>query len=297
MLTSIPAAFYRDYDCFLKGEDIADGWNHTSLLKAAVVAAVRFPESHLEQLRQGILALNERHLNLGTGNYHHTLTCVWGQLVKQWLSQADLNDPNVWNRLQVQLSDSRIPLMFYSHEKLDSERARSEWVPPDIAPISLPSPLPDELRTVWWDFCRLQISAERWTHQAHLEVAQAALIGYRRQARFVLKSGILRLNASHGIIESPDRGYHETLTHAWVRLVCEHLTESGYWTSGQLMPLPERLLRKDTLFDFYSRERLKLHQARYQVIEPDLRPLPDFPEHFFSFAAEGIEKNSRNLAP
>ena len=158
-------------------------------------------------------------------------------------------------------------------------------------------PLPADLRTVWSDFCRLRIPAERWTHGAHLEVAQAALIGYRRQASQVLKAGILRLNASHGIIESPDRGYHETLTHAWIRLVCQHLTQGDYWKSGQLKPLPERLLCKDTLFEFYSRERLKLHEARYQVIEPDLRPLPDFPDHFFSCALEGVEKNSRNLAP
>jgi hypothetical protein len=89
-------------------------------------------------------------------------------------------------------------------------------------------------------------------------------------------SGIRQLNDSHGTPNSAARGYHETITRAYVELLAEFLN-----SVPQTMPSSERVARllatrlaaKEALLRFHSRERLMSSEARATWIEPDLLPL------------------------
>lgn len=91
-----------------------------------------------------------------------------------------------------------------------------------------------------------------------------------------LRTGISQLNDSHGTPNSATRGYHETITRAYVHLLAEFLD-----SVPRTMPLAERVARllasrlaaKEALLQFYSRERLMCSEARATWIEPDLLPL------------------------
>ena len=70
--------------------------------------------------------------------------------------------------------------------------------------------------------------AVEWRHRQHLKVAYLYL---RRsplpEALERIREGIKRFNAAHQVPETIDRGYHETMTHAWMRLVYFTLQEYG----------------------------------------------------------------------
>jgi hypothetical protein len=90
-----------------------------------------------------------------------------------------------------------------------------------------------------------------------------------------LRAGIRRLNESHGGVNSDTRGYHETITVCYVRLLEQFLD------AGPAAPLPHRvavlldspLAAKPMLSAFYSTDRLMSTTARAQWVEPDLAPL------------------------
>jgi hypothetical protein len=90
-----------------------------------------------------------------------------------------------------------------------------------------------------------------------------------------LRSGIRRLNESHGGVNTQMRGYHETITVAYVRLLAQFLE------AGPAAPLPDRvaalldspLAAKRMLSAFYSTDHLMSTIARAQWVEPDLAPL------------------------
>ena len=86
---------------------------------------------------------------------------------------------------------------------------------------------------------------------------------------------VRRLNESHGGVNTDTRGYHETITVAYVRLLAQFLDR------GPAMPLPDRvallldspLAAKRMLLSFYSTDRLMSTDARARWMEPDLAPL------------------------
>lgn len=116
-----------------------------------------------------------------------------------------------------------------------------------------------------------------WTHRAHL------LVGLWYASRLpeadalgVVRAGILQLNGAHGVPTTPTRGYHETITRAYLRLIAGFVAEDvglDGWAARA-----ERLLarygEKDCLLRYYTRDRLMSSEARFGWVEPDLRPLP-----------------------
>lgn len=123
--------------------------------------------------------------------------------------------------------------------------------------------------------CRLPHS--EWTHQAHLTVGAWHVDRYgANEALAQLRIGIRRLNDSHGTPNSATRGYHETITRAYVQLLAAFLD-----TCPPTMALAERVARllaspvadREALLRFYSRERLMSSEARTAWLEPDLLPL------------------------
>jgi hypothetical protein len=127
------------------------------------------------------------------------------------------------------------------------------------------------------DFTAGVIPAAAWTHVAHIRVGtwHVARFGPDEALRR-LRAGIRRLNEQHGTGNSPTRGYHETITAAYVRLIAAYLDRCP-----AAQPLAERARRliegplgaRDVLLRFYSRERLLSPAARADWVEPDLAPL------------------------
>lgn len=122
--------------------------------------------------------------------------------------------------------------------------------------------------------CAIPESA--WTHAAHMVVGLWHVHRYgAEEALSRLRAGIRRLNESHGGVNTDTRGYHETITVAYVRLLAQFLDR------GPAMPLPDRvallldspLAAKRMLLSFYSTDRLMSTDARARWMEPDLAPL------------------------
>jgi hypothetical protein len=126
-----------------------------------------------------------------------------------------------------------------------------------------------------------------WTHACHLIVGTWYVARWGAgEALPRLRAGIRRLNESHGTPNSPTRGYHETITRAYVYLIgafLERGTGTGIGTGpgpdGTSLTAHVRALlggplgRRDALLAFYTRETLFSPRARAEWVEPDRRPL------------------------
>ena len=126
-------------------------------------------------------------------------------------------------------------------------------------------------------FTSLRLPKEEWTHAAHLTVGLWHVDRYGpAEALTRLRDGIRRLNESHGNVNTPTSGYHETITAAYVMLLAQYLeTCSPELSLGARVQrlLAGPLAGRDMLFTFYSRERLMSVEARAQWLEPDRGPL------------------------
>ena len=121
------------------------------------------------------------------------------------------------------------------------------------------------------------VPEQAWTHAAHLTVGLWHVDRYGHdEALARLRLGIRRLNESHGGVNTATRGYHETITVAYVELLSQFLSSFTDGTSlrdrlGALLDSP--LASKDALLRFYSRGRLMSTTARAQWVEPDVAQL------------------------
>lgn len=113
-----------------------------------------------------------------------------------------------------------------------------------------------------------QYTPEEWTHEAHVRVALAYVQADPQRALERMRTGILKLNDSHGVVQTPERGYHETLTRLWIELVRLAWEKHGRWD-----PLWAELQDKFLPLRFYSKQRLMSWEARTQWLEPDRSPL------------------------
>jgi hypothetical protein len=134
-----------------------------------------------------------------------------------------------------------------------------------------------ELSALAAAFESCSLSKAEWSHRAHLLVGMWYAGRLPADAALdAMRTGLRRLNASHGAPTTPAGGYHETITRAYMRLISrfvrEDVKEDG-WAARS-----ERLLarhgERDHLLHYYSRERLMSPEARRGWVEPDLRPLP-----------------------
>ena len=126
-------------------------------------------------------------------------------------------------------------------------------------------------------FVGCTLPRDEWTHAAHLVVGAWHVHRYGPdEALKRLRTGIRRLNDSHGTVNSATSGYHETVTAAYVRLLAAFLEACP---AG--MPLEKRIERlvsspladKNVLLAFYARDTLMSARARAEWIEPDTAPL------------------------
>jgi hypothetical protein len=131
---------------------------------------------------------------------------------------------------------------------------------------------------LWTAFHERALGTEEWTHTAHLRMAWMHLARTSLdEAHLRMRVGILRLNAAQGRVETPLRGYHETLTRAWLLLVQEarradaqapgSAPDSASFVAAHALP-------RELPLAYYSRERLFSLAARAMFVEPELAPLP-----------------------
>ena len=116
-----------------------------------------------------------------------------------------------------------------------------------------------------------------WTHRAHLTVALWYASHHSPdEALDRVRAGILRLNQAHGVPTTPTRGYHETITRFYMRIVTHHVgagPEGDDWAE-RANCMYERLGARDLPLRHYSEGRLKSAEARAGWVEPDLRAMP-----------------------
>jgi hypothetical protein len=116
-----------------------------------------------------------------------------------------------------------------------------------------------------------------WTHRAHLTVALWYAAHHDAdEALDLIRVGILRLNAAHGVPTTPTRGYHETITRFYMRVVAHFVEqeESGGDWAERANRLVARYGHRELPLRHYSEARLKSAEARAGWVEPDLLPLP-----------------------
>jgi hypothetical protein len=120
------------------------------------------------------------------------------------------------------------------------------------------------------------LRVEEWHHKQHIKVAYLYLRKYPfEKAMEKMREGVKAFNAAKGIPEALDRGYHETMTQAWLRLVHFTLCEYGpAETAEAFYEQSPQLTQKKTLRFFYTKDRFQTWQAKKEFVEPDIIPLP-----------------------
>jgi hypothetical protein len=133
---------------------------------------------------------------------------------------------------------------------------------------------PDEAFLKAFEDCTLPF--EQWKHPAHIKVAYLYLRALPFDGALAkVRASIQRYNAATNTPETLERGYHETMTVAWMRLVQFTLEEYGPAAGAEaFLETQEHLLNRKALRFFYSRDRLISWQAKAEWVEPDLTPLP-----------------------
>lgn len=129
---------------------------------------------------------------------------------------------------------------------------------------------------LWEAFGSKTLPESEWTHRAHLRVAWLHSRRYALdEAHVMMRVGIIRLNAAHGLVETVARGYHETITRVWLVVVRAMMKEAPAESSLAFVDAFKDRLGSDALLRHYSKGRLMSLEARATFVEPDLVPLPD----------------------
>ena len=130
-----------------------------------------------------------------------------------------------------------------------------------------------DLLTAFED-CSLPI--EQWTHRTHVRVAYLFASTHDfASAVDRMREKIKAYNKATDTPEEIDRGYHETITQAFMRLVFAANLQTGpHGSSDDFCDSHPELLTKQAVLSYYSRERIMTRVAKTGFVEPDLCPLP-----------------------
>ncbi|MEM9795514.1 MAG: hypothetical protein AAF919_03435 [Pseudomonadota bacterium] len=121
---------------FEAGEVKPSEFHHRNHLKLAYVYLCESGVPAASDKMRGSLAKFLKDNNVPASKYHETLTISWTQAVKHFMAKAGA--PTSFDEFiaaDERLLDTDIMLTHYKRETLFSDRARSEFVQPDIEPI------------------------------------------------------------------------------------------------------------------------------------------------------------------
>src|SRR3954469_1872845 len=133
----ILALVRRFDDCTLPREE----WTHAAHLTVALWHLLEYDWAEaVVRVRAGIRRYNAAHdiRTTPTGGYHETLTLFWLRRVRAFLEDGR-NEARSLVALANDLSaslDSRLPLEYYTRERLFSTEARVSWVEPDLKSLN-----------------------------------------------------------------------------------------------------------------------------------------------------------------
>jgi len=120
------------------------------------------------------------------------------------------------------------------------------------------------------------LPAGEWTHEAHLRVGLWHVVTFGHdEAMRLMRTGIVALNDAHGTPNTDERGYHETITWAYVQLLAALVDEHPAGTPFETLAdaAVTRFGDSRVLLRYYSEARLRSVEARRTVVAPDLREL------------------------
>ena len=112
-----------------------DDWDHRAHLRLAWLYLREVDlETAIARLKAGIFAYDK-----GTDrlcNYHESMTRFWMTMIAKGLAAAPPGeDFEAFLARLPRLLDKTLILEHYRHPTIVGERARAEWVPPDLKPI------------------------------------------------------------------------------------------------------------------------------------------------------------------
>ncbi|MBK6314755.1 MAG: hypothetical protein IPF53_10695 [Blastocatellia bacterium] len=135
----------------------------------------------------------------------------------------------------------------------------------------------EELTALVRAFETCEISRGAWDHAGHIAVAlvYATELG-EDAATDRMRTALLHFTKVNNIVPSPGRGYHETLTRFWMRMVAVVAAEleSSEPLHARANAAIERLADKNVAKHYYSPELLASDEARSGFVLPDLAELP-----------------------
>ena len=114
---------------------------------------------------------------------------------------------------------------------------------------------------------------DEFHHRDHIKVAYLYLRRHPLdEAIAKVRTGLQALAVAwNAPVADLERGYHETMTQEWVRLVHVTLSDCGMAESADAFcDQQPQLMQKTHLQLFYSRERLMTQEAKREFVEPDL---------------------------
>lgn len=144
----------------------------------------------------------------------------------------------------------------------------------DMSNSAIAPELGDDEFIAAFESCRVESGC--WTHRAHVRMAW----NYLRTCSFDqalgrIRDGLNRLNAKHGVPDALDRGYHETMTRAWLHIVAATMTKHGPADSSiAFCNAQPHLLIRTLLRLYYTQDRIMSAEAKARFVEPDIAPLP-----------------------
>ncbi len=106
-------------------------WTHNCHLRVAAAIYLLLGEAGGHAMSVGIQRLNKAHgvATTPSGGYHETLTRLWFHLVASAVESIGLQ------KMLERLGDKKLPLRFYSRERIMSWEARVGWLEPDLQPL------------------------------------------------------------------------------------------------------------------------------------------------------------------
>ena len=112
-------------------------WTHAAHLTVGLYYRLHASFGMAKNLmRDGIYWLNDAHgtPNTESSGYHETLTVFWMKTIDDFLAgrDRDAGPAALANALVASFDDARLPLRYYSRERLFSPAARAAYIAPDL---------------------------------------------------------------------------------------------------------------------------------------------------------------------
>jgi hypothetical protein len=113
-----------------------DDWHHREHIKVAYLYLRRYPLAEaIARMCAGVRAYNAAK-QIPTDGYHETMTQAWMRLVHLTLCEyGPAETADAFYEQNPQLSQKKVLRLFYTRDLFMSDRARTEFLEPDLTPL------------------------------------------------------------------------------------------------------------------------------------------------------------------